>query len=111
MKARHSIFPRGGGSLGTGRRGRMEGMEEMGSELKKLQESMIKGLVHSSYWDTLCEIERVMDESLDATIQQMMSELSGAIVTRLADELEARGIACGGHKVVQGFSSNEAEGV
>lgn len=83
----------------------------MGDKLRNFLEAMGNGLVDSPYCDTFSEIERVMDEALAAKIQQVTSELSGTIVQKLADELEARRSTCGGHKVVQGFAFKDEEGV
>ena len=79
----------------------------MSNSLKKFLENVSNGLVHSPYYSNFADIENVIDDSLALKIQEALSELSGAIITKLADEFESRGLARDGHKIVKGF----AEGI
>ena len=79
----------------------------MNGRLEKFLENVSKGIVHSPYYSNFVDIEKVIDDSLASRIQEVMSELSGDIITKLADEFESHGLARDGHKIVKGF----AEGV
>lgn len=82
----------------------------MSDDLNKFLENVSKGFVHSPYYSNFVEIEKVIDDPLAAKIQETISELSGDIINKLADELESRGLARDGHKIVKGFSTdNESD--
>lgn len=81
----------------------------MSDNLKRFLENVSEGIVHSPYSYAFCEIEKVMDDSLASKIREVVSELSGDIVKKLADEFESRGLARDGHKIVKGFAIEGAK--
>ena len=88
----------------------------MSDNLKRFLENVSNGFVHSPYYSNFVDIETVMDDLLASKVQEVVSELSGDIIKKLADEFESRGLARDGHKIVKGFSvddekDDEAKGV
>ena len=79
----------------------------MSNNLKKFLENVGNGLVHSPYYSSFVNIEKVIDDSLASKIQEVVSDLSGDIIKKLADEFESRGLARDGHKIVKGFSVDD----
>lgn len=79
----------------------------MSNSLNKFLENVANGLVHSPHYSNFVDIEKVIDDSLASKIQEVMSELSGDIIKKLADEFESRGLARDGHKIVKGFSVDD----
>lgn len=79
----------------------------MGNELEKFLKNVADGLAESPMHDDFAKIEEVIDDSLSTKIKEVMSELSGTIVTALADELEKRGLNLDGHKTVKGFADHD----
>ena len=78
----------------------------MSNNLKKFLAIVGNGIVHSPYYSNFADIEKVIDDSLASKIQEVVSELSGDIIKKLADEFEARGLARDGHKIVKGFAES-----
>ena len=58
----------------------------MSESLKKFLENVGNGLVHSPYYSSFINIEKVIDDSLASKIQEVVSDLSGDIIKKLADE-------------------------
>ena len=76
----------------------------MGNELEKFLKNVADGLAESPMYGDFAKIEKVIDDPLSVKIKEVMSELSGPIVTALADELEKRGQNLDGHKTDKGFA-------
>ena len=76
------------------------------NDLKKFLENVCNGIVQSPYYSNFVDIEEVIDDLLASRIQKVMSELSGDIIKKLADEFESRGLARDGHKIVTGFAES-----
>lgn len=74
------------------------------NNLQKFMESVSQGFMSCPNVQSLYDIDTMMDEKIDAHLRQIMSELSGVIVERLAGELQERGYALDGHRIINGFT-------
>lgn len=75
------------------------------SNLQKFLESVCKGLEDSKNREILVKINENMNARIEAKIREIASELSGLFIEKIADELQERGLALDGHKIITGFSS------
>ena len=83
--------------------------------LKEFLENVSKEPVQRSNYFSRIEVGLSMTdeqkEQLASSVLDMVYELSGIFLDKLADILETRGLALDGHKIVKGFANDDKGGV
>lgn len=81
----------------------------MNDNLKRFLENVAAGFSSSPHYAEFRNIEKTIDDSVAEAIKEVANNLSGDFIQRLVDELEHRGLAPDGHKIVTGFSNDSNE--